>query len=477
MNVALYCRVSTDEQARTGESILDQRQALERWAMENGHTVAGIYEDDGFSAHKSYKSRPGLRLLLEDVQSGAVELIAFTKFDRWTRRAADYYELQDVLDRARVPWAAILEDYETMTADGRFKVGIMLSVNQHEAERTSERIKFTFAEKRRRGEIVSGNMPKGYKTENKRPVKDPETEAGITAFWQTYLAGEGLKAAICSASAAGTRISVSSGSFILRNANAYTGQIQGVSCEPYITPEQAARVLATRKTRARTTDHVYLFAGIIYCGECGGRFGGHRHFFNHKDGARGAQIYYNCSRRYKTVPHECQNSVNIYESDVERALLNGMPDAINAEADRVEARIEEQKQRKPDTSAGEKLRAKLERKKRRAWEAYLDELITKEDYKRTAAEIDAQLSAIPAPEIIDEGAPRRIREALPPRWREIYADLDALHRREVWRQFVERIDIMANRAIKITLKPGGYGFTTRVQQPDGYWIEVVKAKE
>ena len=89
MKVALYCRVSTEEQARTGESILDQRQALERWARENGHEVADVYPDDGYSAHRSYKSRPQLQRLLSDVRAGKVELIAFTKFDRWTRRAAD----------------------------------------------------------------------------------------------------------------------------------------------------------------------------------------------------------------------------------------------------------------------------------------------------------------------------------------------------------------------------------------------------
>ena len=475
MNVALYCRVSTDEQARTGESIIDQRQALERWARENGHAVAGIYEDDGFSAHKSYKSRPELKRLLDDVQAGRVELIAFTKFDRWTRRAADYYKLQDILDAARVPWKAIEEDYETVTASGRFKVGIMLSVNQHEAERTSERIKFTFAEKRRRGEIVSGNMPKGYKTENKKPVKDPETEAGIAAFWRTYLAGRGLKAAICSANVAGTRISVSTGSFILRNANAYTGQIQGVACEPYITPEQAARVLATRKQRARSSAHVYLFAGLIYCGECGGRFGGHRHFYNHKDESKGVQVYYNCTRRYRTVPHACGNGVNIYESDIERALLRGMPEAIEAAAVQAKMKITEQKQRRAKADGGEKVRAKLERKKRRAWEAYLDELITKDDYKRTAEEIDAQLAAIPEPETIDEDAPRLIRETLPEGWQTVYNDLDQVHRRAFWQQMVERIDIMQGRDIRVTLTPGGYAFTTQIQQPDGYWIEVIKA--
>ena len=476
MNVALYCRVSTDEQKRTGESILDQRQALERWATENGHAVAGIYEDDGFSAHKSYKSRPELRRLLEDVRAGRVDLIAFTKFDRWTRRAADYYKLQDILDAARVPWKAIEEDYETVTASGRFKVGIMLSVNQHEAERTSERIKFTFAEKRRRGEIVSGNMPKGYKTENKRPVKDPETEAGITAFWKTYLAGDGLKASICAAAAAGTRISVSSGSFILRNANAYTGAIQGVSCDPYITPEQAARVLATRRTKAAPSGWVYLFSGIIVCGECGGAMGAHRNKWKHADGSEGCQVVYNCSRRYRTNKEECANSVSVMESEIERRLLSVLSERINEEAAKMDIRIAEQKRRKKDDD-GDKLRAKLERKKRRAWEAYLDELITKDDYKRTAEEIDAQLAAIPAPEIIDEDAPRRMREAMPDNWRAIYDDLDTQHRRDFWRGVLDQIAILPDRSMSVSIKGtgAGNGFVTQLQQPDGYWIEVIKA--
>lgn len=475
MKVALYCRVSTEEQAKTGESILDQRQALERWARDNGHEVAGVYLDEGYSAHKSYKSRPELGRLMDDVQAGRVELVAFTKFDRWTRRAADYYKLQDILDAARVPWTAILEDYETVTASGRFKVGIMLSVNQHEAERTSERIKFTFAEKRRRGEIISGNMPKGYRLENGKPVKDPETEAGIAAFWKTYLAGEGLNASIRAAGAAGTRLAVSTGSFILRNAKAYTGQIQGVSCEAYISEGDAARVLSTRKTRTPPTGWAYLFSGVIFCGECGGAMGAHRNQWKHKDGSTGYQVLYNCTRRYRTNKADCSNSVNVMEFDVERRLLAVLADRIREEADRLELEISEKKHkaRKDD---GEKLREKLERRKRRAWEAYLDEIIDKAQYLQEAEKIDAQLAEIPVPEQIDEDAPRKLREAMPDGWREIYETLDTKHRRDFWRGILERIEILPDRSMRVVLKGTGEGngFITQIQQPDGYWIEVIK---
>ena len=48
--VALYVRVSTDEQAINGDSLRTQRDELTKYALENGFHVFGIYEDDGFSA-------------------------------------------------------------------------------------------------------------------------------------------------------------------------------------------------------------------------------------------------------------------------------------------------------------------------------------------------------------------------------------------------------------------------------------------
>lgn len=450
MNIALYCRVSTEDQSRTGESILDQQQALERWAHEHGHTVAGIYTDDGFSAHKSYKKRPALNRMLSDLERGDIEMIVFTKFDRWTRRAADYYELQEILDRHRVPWAAILEDYETVTADGRFKVGIMLSVNQHEAERTSERIKFTFAEKRRRGELISGNMPRGYRIQNGKPVKDPETEQAVSAFWRTYLSGAGLKPAILAAESRGLTLAVSSGSFMLRNANAYTGQIQGVSCDPYITPEQAAVVLSTRKSKAKASGTVYLFRGLVHCSECGGLMGAHRNTYKRKDG-RGVQIYYNCSRRYRSIGRDCHNCVNIYETDIEEQLLRKLDAEISAEADRLQIRIDMEQKSQDNLEENERARQRLESRRSRAWDAYLAGAVSLEQYKKEQQRIEDELQRL---EPIAQTAPdaaERLRNALDANWRELYQKLDRSHRYQFWARILERIEITPEREVLLLL--------------------------
>ena len=50
----------------------------------------------------------------------------------------------------------------------------MLSVNQDECDRTSERIKAVFKHKLDKKEAVSGSLPMGYKLEDKKIVKDLE---------------------------------------------------------------------------------------------------------------------------------------------------------------------------------------------------------------------------------------------------------------------------------------------------------------
>lgn len=165
VRVALYCRVSTEEQAVHGLSIEAQREALDTWATENHVQVVDRYIDAGISARKPASKRPELQRLLADVRSGQIDLIVFTKLDRWFRNIAEYYKVQEALETHRVDWKTIHEDYDTSTASGRLKINIMLSVAQDEADRTSERIKAVFASKMERQEPCVGRLPTGYKLE------------------------------------------------------------------------------------------------------------------------------------------------------------------------------------------------------------------------------------------------------------------------------------------------------------------------
>ena len=65
--VAIYCRVSTVEQAEEGYSIDEQRRRNIEYCEKEGHEVFKVYEDRGISG-KDIKNRPALKELLKDAE-------------------------------------------------------------------------------------------------------------------------------------------------------------------------------------------------------------------------------------------------------------------------------------------------------------------------------------------------------------------------------------------------------------------------
>ena len=170
--VALYIRVSTEEQAINGDSLRTQREALTKFALANHYHIYGIYEDDGFSA--TNLNRPALQRLLEDVRKNKINRILLTKLDRLSRGVRNYYKVLDVLDAHCVFWQTIFEKYDSSTASGRLHINIMLSVAENESAQTSERIRSVFNNKIHQKEIISGKIPIGYKKEEKNPARERE---------------------------------------------------------------------------------------------------------------------------------------------------------------------------------------------------------------------------------------------------------------------------------------------------------------
>ena len=69
--IALYCRVSTDDQVKEGVSLEEQQERLEAYCRAMGWGNVVVYVEDGFSA-KSI-DRPHLTRLIEDVKAGDIK--------------------------------------------------------------------------------------------------------------------------------------------------------------------------------------------------------------------------------------------------------------------------------------------------------------------------------------------------------------------------------------------------------------------
>lgn len=452
--VAAYIRVSTEEQAIHGLSIGAQREALDAWAAENHVKIADYYVDAGISARKPATKRPELQRLLDDVRSGQISLIVFTKLDRWFRNIAEYYKVQEVLEAHNVNWKTIHEDYDTSTAAGRLKINIMLSVAQDEADRTSERIKAVFDAKRERKEPCTGRVPTGYKIEGKCMVKDPDMEGPVSCFFESFLTSRSTqKARIAVQERYGVLFSYYHARIMLDN-EAYFGRFGGVDgmCPAYITKEQHNEIQQNRRRTERKAegDRVYLFTGLIYCPLCGRRFGAHTSPYTSRAGEKIHTVAYNCRGRYNNG--DCSNGVNVREVVIEDYLLNN----IDAELERYVCELEEIRSSALPTRNFQEERAKLKKKFSRLKDLYVDDIIDLELYRKDYEALIAQQDALDleerrtAPSVPSE---ERLLSIFTSGWQDMYSRLTRPERQAFWRTVVDRLYIYPTRQITISFRP------------------------
>jgi len=440
--VFLYVRVSTEEQALHGLSIEAQTIALETWAKANGHKVVGIYTDAGVSARKPASKRQDLQRLLGDVRAGKGELIVFTKLDRWFRNIAEYYKVQEVLEKYHVDWRTIHEDYDTSTASGRLKINIMLSVAQDEADRASERIKAINEMKRQKREPLTGDCMPGYKIEGKKYVKDPALEAAVNGFFRTYLARGSISAAMDEASRLGLKLQYHRAHKML-DSTAYYGRYfdaDGMT-PPYITKEEFEEIQSMRRRVVRKSpkNRIYIFSGLIVCGECGGRMGG-------RVNTNQESYYYNCSAHYLRTA-ECSNRINLGQKKIEAFLL----ETIREEMDRQKAALNavpHQKQRDYKAEIAV-LRGKIDRLK----DLYVNDLITLEQCKADQKIYQDKIELLEK-ESSEQKVPnfKTADRLLTSGWEVVYKSLKSEQKQEFWRILLKEIRIYPDRHIEYDLR-------------------------
>lgn len=161
IRVALYIRVSGEEQKIKGLSLESQRERLEAYAREQGWVIVGIYIDAAKTARKKLHKRSEFQRMLDAVRHDEVDMLLFTRLDRWFRSVPDYYKVMEVLEAHNCEWKTIDdgEGYDTTTASGRLYINIKLSIAQNEADLDGERIDVVFDSKVQHGTVLSGKCP------------------------------------------------------------------------------------------------------------------------------------------------------------------------------------------------------------------------------------------------------------------------------------------------------------------------------
>lgn len=448
---ALYERVSTEEQAVRGFSIDAQIDSLNEYCSKNKIKIVDHYTDAGISGAKPPLKRPALQRLLNDVEAGKIDIILFTKLDRWFRDIPGYFKVQEILERNRVEWKAIHEDYDTTTANGRMAITIFMAIAQNEREKAAERIKSVFEHKRKNKESFFGwaSMPFGYmeaKDENevRRLVKDPEIEPILNEFFELCVKYESISNA---AKTINLKYGLTRGKHKwheLTKKEIYTGNYKGVKnyCPAYISYEDWMKLQNKSKVRQTKNNRVYLFTGLIECPVCGNNLRSQYCKQTRKNGEVKEYYSYKCQGR---ASRTCEYSHTISQLKAESWLLDNLDMLMKDEIAKVE--IEKSKPKpKPKTNIDS-----LKEKLRRLDVIYMagniddDEYLTQQKELKSAIQ-KAENMVAQMPENRDVS---NIKEMLETDFKSIYHTLDDVDKRRFWRSLIQRIYVKDNSIVSV----------------------------
>ncbi len=440
---AAYIRVSTEEQALHGYSLEAQKEALTGYAKNHCFTIVDYYIDEGVSARKKMGKRKEFLRMITDVEANRIDLIIFTKLDRWFRNIADYYKIQEILEAHQVNWKTIYENYDTSTANGRLHINIMLSIAQDEADRTSERIKVIFQNKRNRGEVTNASHPFGFTIIDKKLVPDEEKLTIVRDIFYFYeenqsvydtvrMLREKYQLNFCNATV----------SRMLKN-RIYIGEYQGIQnyTRPVIAPERFRKIqtiLPLPKKRSKT-NRIYLFTGLLVCGECGNKLTANHSTVKYKETQREYNVY-RC-KRY-TDQKLCTHKKVLNEIKLEHYLLTEAAQALSGF--RIIPEINEPKDQSQSNKY--KLLDKMEKLK----ELYLEDLIDMDTYRKDYQMLNNRLETIK--ESAKKQDPDSLTHLLSTDFNSIYHLLNASEKRLMWRAVIERIVVDCNNELTIFYK-------------------------
>ena len=180
-------RVSTEDQAREGFSLPEQKERLESFCKFKGYEIIDYYQDAGISA-KTGNHRPEFERLKDNIKAKRINTIVALKLDRITRSIYDWENLMTFLDENDAYLDCVNDEINTTSANGKIISKLLMSVSQNEIERTSERTKVELA-----GAIKCGHIPHiaplGYKHEDKKLVIYYATKDVIVRIFDLYYNG------------------------------------------------------------------------------------------------------------------------------------------------------------------------------------------------------------------------------------------------------------------------------------------------
>ena len=165
IRVAIYLRVSTEEQAKEGYGIRYQEERLRAFVKSQDYVLneRHIYNDEGYSGSLEIEHRPELKRLFEDAKKKEFDMVLVYKLDRFFRRIILLLTAVEELVGYGIGFKSANEPFDTSTHYGRYMMASMGALAELEREVIKERMMAGRRSAAKTGKWVMGLPPYGYK--------------------------------------------------------------------------------------------------------------------------------------------------------------------------------------------------------------------------------------------------------------------------------------------------------------------------
>jgi site-specific DNA recombinase len=377
MKVAIYCRVSTDNQEREGTSLQTQLEACLAYCKQKGYDVAYQFSEaySGLSLE-----RPKLNELRELVRAGSIDVIICYSLDRLSRDPVHGVIIIEELEKHHVLLEAVSETVDSSEV-GKLISYIRGFASKLEAEKIKERTVRGRRARAKEGRMSGGfhvtygydYVPVSQKNGGRRVIN--ETEAKWVRQIFEWLVNDGMTGNAIRDRLRAMNVPSKSSKYwckasalsILKNP-AYTGKTYAFTSAngrtrqkpqeewieipnvtpPIISPEifkDAQKQLQVNREKAtrNNTKHQYLLGGHIKCRQCGHTYTGGANAVKRKDDTYQRRLYRCTGKKRDVSPiNRCSNKG--WGADKLEAMVWGKLEEYLSKPELIVSELEKQRQ-------------------------------------------------------------------------------------------------------------------------------------
>jgi site-specific DNA recombinase len=359
--VAIYVRVSTEEQAEHGYSIDAQLDTLRTYCTMYSKTIFKEYVDRGISG-KSMTNRHELQQMLKDAKNHLFDEVLVWKINRLARKNIDLLQMVDLLDKNNIAFRSFSENFETATPMGKFALQMMGAVGELERNTIVENVKMGLRQRAKTGRHNS-KVPLGYRiivsanggSRNRETTIEIVLEEAmiVQKIFEMFAVGRGFRSIANELNHAGyttkgnNPFSVCAIKDIVDNPffvgrlryNRYENwsekRRKGKNPNPIVSEAihpaiisqelwdkvQYLRQMNNSTPIKRFNGGEYLLTGLIHCPQCGGMMVSSRTHSTLKDGTKLVRMYYSCNN-FRTKGSAVCSANSIRKQEAEDFVLD-----------------------------------------------------------------------------------------------------------------------------------------------------------